>query len=109
MDINELVENEVPDSDSIKDLIEERLKINKFKSELEERRKEIDSQISEFCSVNDLEQITGDNFTVSIISKRGSGRWNKKELEAMLTPFQLEKVYSVGKPSKYLRVAEKSE
>lgn len=107
MDIEQLIEEEHPDALKIKELIEERVKINRFKAELEERRKDVDTQLSEFCNENKLDKIKSGNHTLAIVSSKGSGRWNKNELVRMLSPLQLEKVYSEGKGYSYVKVTSK--
>ena len=107
MDIKDIIESEMPDALELEELILERLKINKYKNELEDRRKSIDKVITQFCKDNDLDEITSDTFKAEIIERRGSARWNKDVLEKILTPFQIEEAYSIGKSTRYLKVSEK--
>lgn len=108
MDINEAIENELPNTQEIKELMEERNQINKWKKELEERRKLIDSNITSWMKDNDIKEVSSGNINATIVRSKGSGRWNKEELVTILSPLQLEKVYSEGKPYTYLKIVEKA-
>ena len=108
MDIHEMIVNEIPDAEDIDDLIRERIKINNWKAELEERRKEIDSCVSDFLTEHELNELTSSSYTVTTVKSKGSGRWNKNELVKILSPLQLEKTYSEGKPFKYIKVTQKT-
>ncbi len=108
MDINEAIDNEIPNAMEIQIAVEERNKIKKWKKELEERRKVLDAQISDWMKTNSLKEIAVDNIAVTVVKSKGSGRWDKQELISILNPMQLEKVYSEGKPYSYLKIIEKA-
>ena len=102
-----MIEEEHPDALKIKELIDERVQINRFKSELEDRRKSVDKELSSFCTENEFDKIKSGNHTLAMIKSRGSGKWDKNELVRMLSPLQLEKVYSEGKGYSYVKVTSK--
>ena len=106
MDINEMINNEVPNATEIQVAIEERNKINKWKKELEEERKRLDAQIKEWMEDSELNEISSDNIKVTIVSSKGSGRWDKQVLSEMLSPMQIEKAFSHGKPYSYVKIVE---
>ena len=106
MDINEMIENEIEDSRTIRDLIRDRYEINSAKKELDERRKEIDESLNKFMEENEIASIEADDFKVSIVWRRGSIRWDKEKLQEFLSPMQLEQSHSVGKKSSYIKVAK---
>ena len=68
MELKELIDNEIPKAERIKDLLEERVKINGFKKELEDRRKSIDSELREFCDDNEIEKLLADNIKLTVVS-----------------------------------------
>ena len=106
MELKELIDNEIPKAERIKDLLEERVKINSFKKELEDRRKSIDSELREFCDDNEIEKLLADNIKLTVVSSSSAGRWDKNKLVMMLSPIELEQVYSEGKKYKYIKVEE---
>jgi len=106
MELKELIDNEIPKAERIKDLLEERVKINGFKKELEDRRKSIDSELREFCDDNEIEKLLADNIKLTVVSSSSAGRWDKNKLVMMLSPIELEQVYSEGKKYKYIKVEE---
>ena len=57
MDINEMIENEIEDSRTIRDLIKDRYEINSAKKELDERRKDIDESLNKFMEENEIQTI----------------------------------------------------
>ena len=85
MELKELIDNEIPKAERIKDLLEERVKINGFKKELEDRRKSIDSELREFCDDNEIEKLLADNIKLTVVSSSSAGRWDKNKL-VMNTP-----------------------
>ena len=106
MELKELIDNEIPKAERIKDLLEERVKINGFKKELEDRRKSIDSELREFCDDNEIEKLLADNIKLTVVSSSSAGRRDKNKLVMMLSPIELEQVYSEGKKYKYIKVEE---
>jgi len=106
MELKELIDNEIPKAERIKDLLEERVKINGLKKELEDRRKSIDSELREFCDDNEIEKLLADNIKLTVVSSSSAGRWDKNKLVMMLSPIELEQVYSEGKKYKYIKVEE---
>ena len=106
MDINEMINNEVPNAMEIQVAIEERNKINKWKKELEEERKRLDSQIKSWMEDSEIDEISSGNIKVAIINSRGSGRWDKTVLSEMLSPMQIEQAFSHGKSYSYIKIVE---
>tara|TARA_R110001583_G_scaffold63098_4_gene184739 strand:+ start:312 stop:641 length:330 start_codon:yes stop_codon:yes gene_type:complete len=106
MDINEMIENEIEDSRTIRDLIKDRYEINSAKKELDERRKDIDESLNKFMEENEIQTIEADELKVSIVSRRGSVKWDKDKLQQFLTPMELEQSHSIGKGSSYIKVAK---
>ena len=106
MDLKELIDNEIPKAHSMKELLKERVKINGYKKELDDRRKSIDSEMREFCDDNDIDVLLADDIKLTVISSSSAGRWDKNKLFLILSPTQLEEVYSEGKKYKYIKVEE---
>lgn len=106
MDINEMINNEVPNAMEIQVAIEERNKINKWKKELEEERKKLDVQIKQWMDESELSEVSSDNIKVTIVNSKGSGRWDKQALSEMLSPMQIEEAFSHGKPYSYVKIVE---
>ena len=106
MDINEMIENEIEDSRTIRDLIRDRYEINSAKKELDEKRKEIDESINKFMEENEIASIEADEFKVTTVWRRGSVRWDKEKLQEFLSPMQLEQSHSIGKKSSYIKVVK---
>ena len=106
MELKDLIDNEIPQAQGIQDLLEERVKINGFKKELDNRRKSIDSQLREFCDNNGIDKLLTDNIKLTIVSSSSAGKWDKNKLVVMLSAMQLEEVYSEGKKFKYIKVEE---
>ena len=69
--------------------------------------KSVDKELSSFCTENEFDKIKSGNHTLAMIKSRGSGKWDKNELVRMLSPLQLEKVYSEGIGYSYVKVTSK--
>ena len=106
MDINEAIDNEIPDANKMKDLIEERNKINHYKKDLESRRKVIDHEIKEFLTRNHINSLEHSLLKVESITSKSAGRWNKDKLYQILSPLEMEKVFSEGKQYEYIKLSE---
>ena len=106
MDINEAIENEIPDANKMKDLIEERNKINHYKKDLEDRRKVIDHEIKAFLTRNHIGSLEHSLLKVESITSKSAGRWNKDKLFQILSPLEMEQVFSEGKQYEYIKLSE---
>ena len=106
MDINEAIDNEIPDANKMKDLIEERNKFNHYKKDLESRRKVIDHEIKEFLTRNNINSLEHSLLKVESITSKSAGRWNKDKLYQILSPLEMEKVFSEGKQYEYIKLSE---
>ena len=60
----------------------------------------------EFCDDNDIDVLLADDIKLTVISSSSAGRWDKNKLFLILSPTQLEEVYSEGKKYKYIKVEE---
>lgn len=106
MDINEAIEFEIPDAEKMKELIEERNKINHYKSELETRRKEVDHEIKAFLTRIGESSLEHSLIKVEKITSKSAGRWNKDKLFQILSPLELEEVFTEGKQYEYIKLSE---
>ena len=84
-------------------LMAELAKITQWQKELTERREEILDEFKEFMDKENIESLEADDYTLSTVIRKGSGKWDASKLNKMLDPDQLEEVYSVGKSTSYLR------
>lgn len=85
-------------------LMGELAKITQWQKELTERRKEIMDEFKEFLDKENIESLEVDDYTLSTVIRKGSGKWDASKLNKILDPDQLEEVYSVGKSTSYLRL-----
>lgn len=105
MKINELIENETPNSHDIKTMIKRRFEISNAIKELDSEKKIMDKAIKQFCIDNNInEPLDSDEYVVELIHRRGSGVWNAQKLEEFLTPIQMEQAYSKRDGYSYIRI-----
>ena len=106
IDLDSLKEVEVSRAFELEKLMTLRLELKRVSDETEKRRKEVDGELKEF-----LEQFGADgaivgNTLATFVLSRSAGKWDKVRLMRILSPEELEEVYSEGKEFSYIKVEE---
>ena len=112
VDYEELAESE-KDIEQLKKTVKEIAQINQWTSELSDRKKALMESVKSIFDANGVDSIivktdSGDYIITNVIRK-GSAKWDATALARLLTPDQLEQVYSIGKSSSYVKVTRRNE
>jgi len=104
IDLDVLIEKETAETADMENLIRERQELIVTAKEATDRRKEIDSLLMNFIDDYSAGGLVLKTWVVDKINRKGSGKWNKDKLMQILTPQQIEEVYSTGSASSHIQV-----
>ena len=101
------------DIEQLQKTVKESAQINQWTSELSDRKKALMESVKSIFDANGVDSIivktdSGDYIITNVIRK-GSAKWDATALARLLTPDQIEQVYSIGKSSSYVKVTRRSD
>ena len=109
LNLDEAVESENPKFVQLKDLIEAREELAKEAKLAESRRKQADVEIMEFLETYSADGAVIGDTVVDRRKSRTGGKWNKDKLSMILTPEQMEAVYTAGSEYTFVQVKTDAE
>jgi hypothetical protein len=104
LNLDSLREKEDPKFYEIQQLINERMQLKEEADRAILARKVVDAELQQFIDAWSVEGLILDDIIVDIQESRAAGKWNKERLTMVLTPEQMEKVYTPGKPYSFVKV-----
>jgi hypothetical protein len=102
--LDSLREKEDPKFYELQKLLIYRMDLAETAAQAEKERKEVDEQLRAFIDSWGVEGLILDDIIANIQNGRAAGKWNKERLTMVLTPEQMEKVYTTGKEFSFVKV-----
>lgn len=107
-DITTLVERENKKGLRLRDLLKTKVELKEEEVNTEAMIAKVDKELRELMEARDVEIIIypEDNLIAEVVHSRSGGKWDKVKLNQMLTPDQIDEVFTEGKAFSFLKVEE---
>jgi len=107
-DITTLVERENKKGLRLLDLLRTRVELKDEEDKAKAMKEKVDKELNELMEARDVEVIIYPmaNLIAEVVHSRSGGKWDKVKLNQMLTPDQIDEVFTEGESYSYLKVEE---
>jgi len=107
-DITTLVERESKKGLRLLELLRTRVELKEVEDKTKAMRVKADEELRELMEARDVEVIIypAGNLIAEVVHRKSGGTWDKVKLNQILTPDQIDEVFTEGKEYSYLMVEE---
>jgi len=111
IDLQALIEQERPSATRLGDLTHSRIFLKAEEETTIIARKNADTELTDFFESFEVDAMylldeSGEDVIIELVGSKSAGSWDKKYLESILTPDQLEKAYKPGTSYTYIRTSD---